>query len=891
MSLGAGFIMPVAACLEISNCELVRRPVQQGGSADENPDLCFVHAEGSCWILKHLDYLPAASKLRELAAFNVFDAIALSTFSTNSSMSYHSYNVIGPLKVCQTCGQRKAFNPEPTRNKNEEAEKGEFPWLVSLKLSIYHFCSGSILNRWWILTTASCTNIIKNDETSVLVQAGLLNTQLDAPSFHVELVVTHQEYSEDQESHNLGLIMLHEPLYLSPLMSPICIFKDMNHGQQMKLNNCGPSILLKHSVTSLQNTPCTEYWPNFSEFIFCMRLNESNIHTCTGDIGAPLVCKDSNSLSWTQVGLLSDFDKTCVRPYIFTKVSHYLPWIKKSTQAAGKPFKVLGTNRTKSASAKRPKKKWVLEKSTDLYTTKEQLQIKIEPLNIPTPWQSLIVTCNNKICNGAILSKYWIVTTAACVEDVDPDDTAVYVGLNKLALVGDVIRADRIFPHRGHDESVSAGHNIALILLMGPILFWEHVRPLSMEYNQQLDISSMNTCGLAGLRWLESGKKPSSSNINLVDTQLAVKKSVACPEDEALLKNKAFCIEEISKDRQLFKVQEGSAILCMDKIDSNWTLVGILSKVLDESPLPAFATRLAAHISWMNNVSKEAGRPLKLPPPGLSQGLRQLQSSQAHSGLGLKPILLICFTVLLIVIGCYIMDRIKSRYSKALKARYKKATKRATTDIDTETDSSPRPKLDSDTSFSPSPKPAPSPSPSLSLSPSLTPTPTSSPKPKPGPSSTSISKAKPGPSSSSKAKPGPSSKAKPGPSSKAKPGPSSKAKPDPSSKAKPDPSSKPSPKPAPGDSTSPVPSLDPSPPDPSPKPSPDSSPKLSPKPSHHQKQSSPKPSPSKKQSHSSSPKTGHGQKQSSSPVPKPNQDSKPPKKSKEKPSGSPQKRK
>ncbi|XP_042311025.1 flocculation protein FLO11-like [Sceloporus undulatus] len=61
------------------------------------------------------------------------------------------------------CGLRPGFVPKcPSCS---QAEMGEFPWIVSLRLSIQHFCAGSILNPWWILTTANCVNLIKNSET------------------------------------------------------------------------------------------------------------------------------------------------------------------------------------------------------------------------------------------------------------------------------------------------------------------------------------------------------------------------------------------------------------------------------------------------------------------------------------------------------------------------------------------------------------------------------------------------------------------------------------------------------------------------------------------------------------------------------------------------------
>lgn len=42
-----------------------------------------------------------------------------------------------------------------------EAEEGEFPWLVSIQIGNEHFCGGTIINNWWIVTAAHC---LSNEE-------------------------------------------------------------------------------------------------------------------------------------------------------------------------------------------------------------------------------------------------------------------------------------------------------------------------------------------------------------------------------------------------------------------------------------------------------------------------------------------------------------------------------------------------------------------------------------------------------------------------------------------------------------------------------------------------------------------------------------------------------
>lgn len=37
-----------------------------------------------------------------------------------------------------------------------KAHPGEWPWVVSIQTATYHFCGGSIIHPWWVLSAAHC---------------------------------------------------------------------------------------------------------------------------------------------------------------------------------------------------------------------------------------------------------------------------------------------------------------------------------------------------------------------------------------------------------------------------------------------------------------------------------------------------------------------------------------------------------------------------------------------------------------------------------------------------------------------------------------------------------------------------------------------------------------
>ncbi|XP_069065284.1 mucin-2-like [Pleurodeles waltl] len=520
------------------------------------------------------------------------------------------------------CGQRPFYilsDPDSL-----EAQAGEFPWVVSLKLSVHHFCAGSILSRWWILTTANCANIIKNEESSVMVHAGILNLQSETMSARVQMVLTHQDYQENHESHNLGLVLLQEPLHMRPLSSAICVAENMSQEKQLNLTNCwlpgwtvlqgGPTVMVKHRMDPLLRTACNSFYSGFSEFIFCMTIDEPHDTACKADIGSPLVCEDPYSKSWLQIGVLSDFDVNCRKPFVFMKLSHYMTWVERTTRQAGKPY-IPPDAPWISPLPKPLPKEWDLPKAPYNPTLSVEASEDPNSLDVKAPWQSLVVTCVRNPCSGSIVSEYWILTSAACVLDIEPDDIMVYVGLRGGDHIPEDVRADRIFPHELYRPKSSSAHNIALILLRGPIIFRDDIGILSLWMNLRSNMSTVENCGLTGMRSLQPVDDESETGAaDVAETNLNVQSATHCPQEPSVQNRTSFCITEPSPGVQLAKVLEGSPILCQDRVTAKWSQVGTLAHILPGVPVSAMCTTVTAYAHWINKTSRSARRPLNLPP-------------------------------------------------------------------------------------------------------------------------------------------------------------------------------------------------------------------------------------------------------------------------------------
>lgn len=105
---------------------------------------------------------------------------------------------------------------------------GRFPYQVAL-ISVYNapagsvgrvFCSGTVINPLWILTTAEC--LVNQTAEAIQVLAGATNVLREGTLYEVERVIVHLEFNQlgDYEN-NIGLIQLRTPLELNGVVEVI----------------------------------------------------------------------------------------------------------------------------------------------------------------------------------------------------------------------------------------------------------------------------------------------------------------------------------------------------------------------------------------------------------------------------------------------------------------------------------------------------------------------------------------------------------------------------------------------------------------------------------------------------------------------------------------------
>ncbi|XP_039282037.1 serine protease snake isoform X4 [Nilaparvata lugens] len=246
-----------------------------------------------------------------------------------------------------TCG----FKEDALIYDGKPAHPREFPHQVLLgyevRRNIEWSCAGSLISERYILTAAHCIDTdrgppkwVRTGDLDYVSTADRANPQQIRVAKHI----AHPAYKTEKPFNDIGLLRLERDVKLDEYSRPACLYNDRYlpqanataSGWGFTESGSKSTTLLKVQLEIIERDTCNEYYKENVQIddnrMICAGDLYGRKDTCRGDSGGPLqVRRTTPYCMYNIIGVTSIGRGKCgtKKPGVYTRVSHYLPWIEK----------------------------------------------------------------------------------------------------------------------------------------------------------------------------------------------------------------------------------------------------------------------------------------------------------------------------------------------------------------------------------------------------------------------------------------------------------------------------------------------------------------------------------------------------------------------------------
>lgn len=404
----------------------------------------------------------------------------------------------------QECGHRFIENTEGSRPKRivggRTASKNSWPWIVSFvnkEDDSAQYCSGSLIDPHWILTTAHCFLAANYEFPAGKWKYIAGNHFLDEKDPHEQIlepeeVYVHPKYIPSNNyspgDYDVALVRLRFPAKITRQVRPVCLPNDtradaeehsrfvvVGWGNVYDTPKYNRSRVLKElRVDIIPLDVCngsSSYGGNVTRRQFCAGHPGGGQDACFGDSGGPLQYLNGDG-TWSLKGLVS-WGRGCARNHmygLYTDVRALLPYIIKTMQDTK-----CGIRYNAKKNHARPKR-IVGGNEAGLHSW---------------PWIANLVDKKNRkqYCGGSIIASNWILTAAHCFskgQSFDVNQHEYYVGdhtLDEIEVGEQKVIPEAIYVHPDYVAptfSHPGNFDICLVKLKYSIALSDKIAPICL---------------------------------------------------------------------------------------------------------------------------------------------------------------------------------------------------------------------------------------------------------------------------------------------------------------------------------------------------------------------------------------------------------------------------
>ncbi|XP_014635926.1 PREDICTED: granzyme-like protein 2 [Ceratotherium simum simum] len=198
-------------------------------------------------------------------------------------------------------------------------------------------CGGFLVRDNFVLTAAHCTG---REITVILGAHNISKAENSQQIIPVLKAFPHKDYNNNSKFNDIMLLKLRDKAQLNWAVKTIALPRSQDWvrpGQVCSVAGWGrlesgkkPATLQEVDLEVQNEQKCKDLFKNYNNSIqLCMGNPKDKKATASGDSGGPLVCNN------VAQGIVS-FGKTSGKPpRVFTRISSFLPWIKRTLQTAG----------------------------------------------------------------------------------------------------------------------------------------------------------------------------------------------------------------------------------------------------------------------------------------------------------------------------------------------------------------------------------------------------------------------------------------------------------------------------------------------------------------------------------------------------------------------------